>query len=281
MVNAPRAALPPGADLARRLAASPLLAALDIDGTLAPIAPTPEKAAVPDATRRTLERLASLPNVHVVFVTGRAASDGRRLVNVGNTWTIGNHGMELIDPMGTVRVNPSVEAFAPAIATAARMLAEPLTRYDGVFVENKRWTLSVHFRLADPTVVPNVERVLTGIATELGLLILEGKKIFELRPPVAINKGTALIELARSLGVIRDNDLVGSLLYAGDDRTDEDAFRALPPPPSNAIALHVGRAELPEGFRTHAEFVADDPLAVHELLQWLVSVREQALTPRT
>jgi trehalose-6-phosphatase len=96
-----------------------------------------------------------------------------------------------------------------------------------------------------------------------------------------MNKGTALIELARSLGVVRDNDLVGSLLYAGDDRTDEDAFRALPPPPSNAITVHVGRAELPEGFRTHAEFVADDPIAVQELLQWLVSVREQALTPRT
>ena len=84
--------------IAERLSHSPLLIALDIDGTIAPIAPTPAQAAVPPRTRETLERLTRLPNVHVAFVTGRAAADGRQLVAVADSWTIGNHGIETVDP---------------------------------------------------------------------------------------------------------------------------------------------------------------------------------------
>ena len=98
--GAPQNALPPTEDLAARVSRSPLLVALDIDGTLAPIAPTPEAAAVPPSTRRTLERLARAHDVHLAFVTGRGANDGRRIVDVSDSWTIGNHGIELIDPTG-------------------------------------------------------------------------------------------------------------------------------------------------------------------------------------
>ena len=272
-ISKPHPALPPSASLGERLSQSPLLIALDIDGTVAPIAPTPEKAAVPDETRKTLERLTRLPNVHLAFVTGRAAEDGRRLVRVAKSWTIGNHGLELIDPHGELRVDPAAGEFMPVLAQAVRMLSEPLSRYEGVFIEDKRWTLSVHFRLARETDVPNVERTVADVARELGLRLLEGKKILELRPPLAVNKGTALLELANELGIFHEGVLRGSILYAGDDRTDEDAFLALPRPPANAITLHVGKADLPEGLRTNAEFMLGDTLAVHEFLKWLLSRR--------
>jgi trehalose-phosphatase len=274
ILTGPRPALPAGAELADRLSHSPFLVALDIDGTLAPIAPTPERAVVPEATRRTVERLTQLPNVHVAFVTGRAARDGQRLVNVNRSWTIGNHGIESIEPTGALRVNESAEAFAAAIAEAARLLRGPLSRFQGVIVEDKKWTISVHFRLAKPDDVPDVERAITEVARRLDLKILEGKKIFELRPPVAINKGTALLELGTRLGVFDDGALEGSLLYIGDDQTDEDAFRALPPSPANVITVHVGTAELQDGQPTIAEFLLDDPAGVHRFLEWLTSIRD-------
>ena len=262
--------------VAERLSHSPLLVALDIDGTIAPIAPTPEQAAVPPATRQTLERLTRLPNVNVAFVTGRAAADGRRLVAVPDSWTIGNHGIEVVDPGGALRVNAAAEAYAPAVARSVELLRERVGGFRGVLVEDKTWTVSVHVRLAEPEVVPNVEREVELIGRELGLRELRGKKIFELRPPIAIHKGIALLELAATLGVFRGDVMTGSLLYAGDDRTDEDAFHVLPSPPARAVTVHVGTAVLPDGQRTIAELLLADPAAVHDFLEWLAAIRERA-----
>jgi len=88
-----------------RLDGSPLVLLLDVDGTLAPIAPRPEDAEVPAATRRVLEALVARPGVHVVVVSGRSAADARRLVGVPGTWTIGNHGIETIVPDGTISID--------------------------------------------------------------------------------------------------------------------------------------------------------------------------------
>ena len=261
--------------IADRLSHSPLLVALDIDGTLAPIAPTPEQAVVAPATQQTLERLTRLPNVYVAFVTGRAAAAGRRLVGVSDSWTIGNHGIEIVDPSGALRVNAAAEAYAPAVARAVEVLRNQVGGIPGVLVENKTWTASIHFRLAKPEIVPDVEREVASIARELGLRLLHGKKIFELRPPIEIHKGVALLDLATRLGVFRGERIVGSLLYAGDDRTDEDAFRVLPSPPAQAVTVHVGNAELPDGQRTIAELLLADPAAVHDFLEWLAAARER------
>lgn len=272
----PRPALPPGGELAVRLSRSPLLIGLDIDGTLAPIAPTPSEAAVPEATRRAIERLTALPDVHVALVTGRAARNGREMVNIDKTWTVGNHGFELIDPIGTLRVNPAAEPYGRVIRQAVDGMREALDRFDGVFVEDKSWTASIHYRLAKPADVPEVEQIVADAARRSGLWTLQGKKIFELRPPLAINKGTALLQLANDLGVLHAATLVGSLLYAGDDRTDEDAFRMARALASDAVTIHVGTAELPDGGRTVAELLLSDTAAMCEYLEWLASVREQA-----
>lgn len=275
ITGAPRSAVPPSRELATRLSSSPLLLALDIDGTIAPIAPTPADARVPDETRRTLEGFAALDHVRLVFVTGRAAADGRRLAAVANSWTIGNHGIEVIDPAGALRVNSSAEAFGPAIAEAARRLSEALAQVAGVFIENKTWTLSVHVRLAAPDAIPKVEREVTEVARELGLRELHGKKIFELRPPVVINKGTALVDLAQML----DLPSGAAMLCAGDDRTDEDAFRALRSMSVNAVTVHVGTGDHRTALTTDAEFVVPDPPAFHELLRWLLAMRTKNGAP--
>jgi trehalose 6-phosphate phosphatase len=103
--------------------------------------------------------------------------------------------------------------------------------------------------------------------------MFDGKKIFELRPPVNITKGTALLELATALGVFTDGRLHGSALYAGDDRTDEDAIESLRALRSSAVTIHVGTATLPDGARTSAEFLVRDPAELHVFLEWLTAAR--------
>ncbi|MFI5243216.1 MAG: trehalose-phosphatase, partial [Gemmatimonadales bacterium] len=79
--------LPIPEEVAARLDGTPLVLMLDVDGTLAPIAPRPEDAAVAPATREVLERLVASRGVHVVLVSGRAAADARGIVAVNGVWT--------------------------------------------------------------------------------------------------------------------------------------------------------------------------------------------------
>jgi trehalose-phosphatase len=265
----PLPALPPSREMAHRLAGSPLLVALDIDGTLAPIASTPAGAAVPEATLETLRNLTMESGVLVAFVTGRSAPDGRRMVDLPGTWVIGNHGLEWIEPDGALQVNEGARAAAPRIAKAAAMLSTRLRDINGALVEDKKWTLSVHFRLTAPSDRPAIEEALEDAALRLDLRVTHGKQVYELRPRLEITKGTALVDLSARLGV---RDSGSSLFYAGDDRTDEDGFRSLRELGIGAVTVHVG-GDATNGLTTSAEFIVPDPAGLRELLEWLVVER--------
>lgn len=219
-----------------RLAGRPLLLLLDVDGTLAPIVPHASLARVPDDTRRVIASLVTRPGVFVVLVSGRAAHDARRVVGVERVWTIGNHGAEVMSPDGQIVVDPAVERYAEAMALTAQTLQHLVVPITGVWLENKIWTLSVHYRAADEGVLPRLRGVVEGVAARRGLRIKEGKKILEIRPPVTVDKGTAIATLARQLA-IGDH---ASLLFAGDDQTDEDAFRLLRRQYPHAVTIHIG-----------------------------------------
>ena len=266
--HATASAAPLPTDAATRLAGSPLLVMLDIDGTLAPIAARPELAVVPPETRRAVAALASRPHTHVALVTGRAAADGRRMVAVGRTWVIGTHGSEVASPDGDVEIDPAVEPFRPAIAQAARQVAAAVAAIRGVIFEDKTWSLSVHYRLADPSVGPRLRATVDEIADRHGLLVTSGKMIVEVRAPAPVDKGTAVVSLAQRLGALGEG---ASLLFIGDDATDEDGFRQLRARVPHAVTVRVsGQEEMP----TAAEFSVRDPAAVRETLEWLLRLRD-------
>ena len=242
-----------------RLAGRPLLLMFDVDGTLAPIMSHPSLARVPDETRRIVASMVTKPGVTVVLVSGRAAHDARRVVGVERVWTIGNHGAEVMDPDGDVTVDPEVARYAEPMATTARTIAPLVAPLRGVVVENKGWTLSVHYRGADEALLPRLRAAVDGVVMENGLRVTEGKKVLEIRPPVPVDKGTAVYRLARDLGGLAEG---ASLLFVGDDITDEDAFRTLRAQHPNAVTVHVGSHA-----DTAAEFVLTDPGAVHDLLR--------------
>ena len=133
--------------LGDRLAGAPLAVLLDVDGTLAPIAPRPEDAAVPPDTVAALRALVARPHTHVGFVSGRGAVDARRLVGVDGVWAAGNHGFEILDPDGTLAVAPEVGPWEFALAAARERIRPLVAATPGALLEDKGATMSVHYRL--------------------------------------------------------------------------------------------------------------------------------------
>ena len=138
-----------------------------------------------------------------------------------------------------------------------------LAEVPGALVEDKRWGVSAHYRLADERAVPLVERVVRETAAREGLRVTTGKKVLELRAPVDVNKGTAALALLERLNA-RDGD--AGIAFIGDDVTDEDAFRRLRSEVPRALTVRVG----PPDVETAAGIVVDDPAAVRALLELLV-----------
>lgn len=203
-----------------------MLVALDYDGTLLPIAPRPEAAVLPDGTRQLVARLAARPDTDVAVISGRGLEDIRARVGLEGVYYAGNHGLELEGP-GLEWVHPDALRAQPRIAACAADLMAGLDGIDGVVMEDKRITLSVHYRLVrDEEEVARVRR--TVLATCLGrdgLRITEGKRVLEVRPTVDWDKGRATRFLVEALGL--ETATRPPVVFIGDDLTDEDAFRAL------------------------------------------------------
>lgn len=195
----------------------------DIDGTISPIAPTPAEAVVPPAAREALARLARRL-LFVGVVTGRSAAVGESMVAIPRLTYIGNHGMERRRD-GAEWHHPGAVAAADAMRAALAEIAAGANAagiVDGLVVEDKRLSGSIHYRLArDPdaarrTLLP----LAVAAAKRHGLVITEGRLIIEVRPNIVVNKGTAIVDLVAEHGL-------RGVVFFGDDLTDVDGFRAL------------------------------------------------------
>ncbi|HET7463707.1 MAG TPA: trehalose-phosphatase [Longimicrobium sp.] len=203
--------------------AGALVLLLDFDGTLAPIVDRPELAAMPNETRRALERLMARPGVEVAVVSGRGLADVRERAAIPGIAYAGNHGMEIHGP-GIDRVHLEAAAARPLLERAAAELAAAIAPIPGAFVEDKELTLSVHFRLAPRDRLDELNAIIHRVVDPIpGVHVTHGKQVTEVRPDVDWNKGKAVLFLLEQM----DPPPGAPVLYLGDDRTDEDAFRAL------------------------------------------------------
>jgi trehalose 6-phosphate phosphatase len=233
-------------DPLRFLAADPTRAAvlLDVDGTLAPIVPRPEDARVPDETRRELARLAERYAL-VACVSGRPGQEVDAMLDVPGVAIVGEHGLELA---------PEAAEWGDRIAAFARGVDWP--------AERKPLSVSFHFRRADDEAAARVylTRVAEAAAAE-GFVPRWGRMVLEIRPPVEADKGTAVRALVARAGVRR-------ALYAGDDRTDADAFRGLDDL-EVGVRVAVRSAESPPELLAAADVVVSGTAGVLELLRCL------------
>jgi trehalose-phosphatase len=261
------AKLPIPEEVAVRLDGTPLVLMLDVDGTLAPIAPRPEDAAVSPSTRALLERLVANPAVRVVIVSGRSAADANAIVRVRGVWTVGNHGFEILTPAGETETDADLADQSAAITQVARELEPVVAAVHGARLENKRWTLSVHYRLAARDAVPALRAAVERTALGLRLRVTDGKEVVEVRPVAHVDKGTAVVMMGERL---HGFDSSASILFAGDDRTDEDAFRSLRARSTRAVTIRVDDGV---GNESAAELTLRDPAAVQGFLEWLLARR--------
>jgi trehalose 6-phosphate phosphatase len=206
-----------------RLRAEPARAAIltDVDGTLAPIVTRPDEATVPARAAELLTRLSESYGL-VGCVSGRRAEEARGLVGVEGIAYAGNHGLELLLPGDEApRFDPSLQGREKdAAAFVAELGAEALAGA-GLRLEDKGPIQALHWRGAEDE--SRAESRAHEIAPGAGRAGLEprwGRKVLELRPPGGGGKDAAVAALLAVDGVKR-------AVYAGDDRTDLDAFRRL------------------------------------------------------
>lgn len=231
------------ASLLARLAEEPGRAAilLDVDGTLAPIVPAPEQASVPAETKAELARLAARYAL-VACISGRPGTDAERLVGVEGLTYVGLHGLEL---------DPEAERYRGPIHSFADTVDWP--------VEDKGLAVSFHYRgVADEDAAhAQLERAAER-ARDVGLRARFGRKVLEILPPIEADKGTAVRHLL-------DRARLERALYAGDDHTDLDAFRALEEL-EVGVRLAVASDEGPPELRETADLVVDGPAGLLPVL---------------
>jgi trehalose 6-phosphate phosphatase len=241
---------------------------IDLDGTIAPIRPRPEDVALSPRVRAALVSLLSRACL-VGLVSGRALADLERIVGVAGCAYAGNHGMEIRRPDGSREVAGPVEPHLGTVEAFARAVDADRLAAAGAWLEDKGVTLSFHFRTApdqeaaerflDAEIVPRAEAA--------GLRVTRGRKVVEVRPPVAVDKGTAVREIVEGSGC-------RLATYLGDDTTDLDAWAALRDLAAegrieHSAAIAIVGDETPDAVRDAADVAVNGVEGALELLLWM------------
>ena len=239
----------------------------DVDGTLAPIVERAEEAAVPAAAR---EALAALSERYALVgcISGRRAQEARRLVGLDDLAYAGNHGLELLLPgEAEPRPDPSLggregEASEFLAGIDGRLVAAGLRREDKGPIQALHWRGS-----ADEAAAESRAHEIAIEAGRAGLEPRWGRKVLELRPVGGGGKDGAVASL------LADEDL-DRAAYAGDDRTDLDAFRRLRELREEgrlgaAVCVGVLSAEGPAELREESDVTVDGLEGWLEILRWL------------
>jgi trehalose 6-phosphate phosphatase len=232
-----------------------LLVAVDFDGVLAPIVPVPADARALPAGSAALAALAELPATTVAVISGRGLADLMAVSGLsgdGGVQLIGSHGAEP-SGVGLVLDDTTRDLLVRLRAALTELVADRA----GVYVEEKPAGAAVHVRRADPDVgAAALEAVRGGPAGWDGVTVTEGKSVIDLAV-VKMDKGAAV-------DMLREQAAASSVLFLGDDVTDERAFAVLR---DTDVGVKVGPGD------TLARYRVPDPTAVAELLGELASRR--------
>lgn len=231
---------------------------LDFDGTLVDIAPRPQDVVVAPSLPRTLLALHDAFGGAVALVSGRPTADLDRLLAPARLPAAGQHGIEWrVTASGTLHHrggDPSL------LAPLRERFAAYAALHQGLVIEDKTWSLSVHYRAA-----PEREDEIVALATEHlpageELHVMHGKMVVEIKPS-GIDKGNVLDMF------LAEPPFAGRVpVFIGDDRTDEDGFAAVNR--RDGVSIRVGPAPASIG-ASEAQWQCD---SVDVLVRWLAAL---------
>ena len=238
-----------------------LLIVSDFDGTLSPIVARPSEASLAPGAAEVLRALVALqPRLRCAILSGRALLDLDKRLPLGLDGLIigGNHGLEIREagmdwthPYGA-NARPDMDALlaqlGPIVASAPR--AE---------IEDKELSLTLHYRRVVPTHLEPLLCAVDQLGLPSSIQRKDAKMAIEFRPNLLWHKGYALRRLMERLGV-----RASSVVYIGDDTTDESAFLELG---GHGTTIYVGSVTDPSA----ASWSADDPADVVQLLSLIAS----------
>jgi len=226
------------AEVQRRLADRHLLLLTDFDGTLADLSRVPSEAFLSDEVRGEFEQIGSAPSLSLGVVSGRRLVDVAERVGPAAEFVAGLHGLEITGPDAALH-HYALDTVEPVIAQLAAAAERELSWCPGCLLEDKTYALTCHVRRVPPELADRALEEFEALAEPLlearVLKLLRGAKAMELLPAVDWHKGRA-VDWIRARVQSRVDRAV-SVVYLGDDRTDEDAFTALQ---EDDIAIGVG-----------------------------------------
>jgi trehalose 6-phosphate phosphatase len=258
-------------ELLRPLKAEPERSAilLDVDGVLAPIVQHPDDAHMPESTRRPLIEVARRYGT-VACVSGRRASDARRIVSLGSIAYLGSHGSEVLMPGAIApELDRELQAWTRRVQKFADEAFDDRLRRLRVRLEDKEAIAALHWRgVPDEDDAQAAIEEVAAAAEKAGFTAHWGRKVLEIRPPVRIDKGAGIVAL------LRDRKLAAAL-YVGDDTTDLDAFRGLIELVESgrldtAVRVGVRSEEGPSALAREADIMVDGTDGVRHLLRALL-----------
>jgi trehalose-phosphatase len=243
---------------------------LDCDGTLAPIADTPAQAVIPQKTKEALASLSRLEGLRLAIISGRLLADIKTIIGLDGIIYVGNHGLE-IDGPGVTSQWKIVPSYKDILADIKARLTRECASMPGVFIEDKRLALCLHYRMSNMD-EENTRAVFNKIADPYRssgkIAVMYGKKIIEVRPSTGWDKGKVVRWLLdRERLLVKDENIIA--VYVGDDRTDEDAFKALG---ESEISVMVGNVPA-----LSAKYYVDDTDEVYKFLTMILEARKRLI----
>ena len=229
-------------ELKEQLSGKSVFLFLDYDGTLAPIADSPNQAVLSSETRGLLQGLRDCPRCKIAIISGRKLEDIRSRVGIEGIIYAGNHGLEIEGPKIRFRSLVTL-GYLKILQRKKAELERGISPFVGAFIEDKGLILSLHCRQADKKDIQGLkltfDKTVSVYSAKDKIRVKTGKMVFEIQPPVAWDKGkAALWLLARQSFALKGKpDVIP--LYIGDDVTDEDAFKAFE---NRGITVCVGES---------------------------------------
>lgn len=210
---------------------------LDFDGTLVPIQKDPQQCFLSNKIKNQLLLLAGSQCCYLMVLSGRSLSDIKKRIGIRKIYYGGNHGLDISGP-NLRYTHPKALTSKIAIEYVTRKLKKEIANIEGAWLENKKFSVSLHFRSVKKENIPIIKKVFHAVANEFieekGLNVIKGKKVIELTPHVSWNKGSAVLWILRQL---KDKCVP---IYIGDDQTDETAFKALS---GKGFTIRVGKSK--------------------------------------